>query len=146
MFIRELATADAIPSLEATIQFASARQRILAHNIANIDTPDFIQKDVPPAEFQTLLGEAVNRRRERWGGHRGELGFRSTRAIRADDHGGFRLLPQEPRPGLLFHDRNNRDVERLMQDQVENVSQHRVATELLRSRYNQLGTAIAGRI
>lgn len=146
MFIRELATADAIPSLEATIQFASARQQILAHNIANIDTPDFIQKDVPPAEFQQALGRAIDQRRERWGGHRGELAFRSTRAIRADDHGGFRLLPQEPRPGILFHDRNNRDVERLMQDMVENVNQHRVATELLRSRYNQLGTAIAGRV
>lgn len=146
MFIRELATADALPSLEATVRFASQRQQFLAHNIANIDTPDFVQKDVAPGEFQEFLSAAVDRRRERWGGHRGEMEWRQTRAIRADDHGGFRLEPVEPRQGLMFHDRNNRDVERLMQDMVENVAQHRVATELLRSRYALLGTAIAGRI
>ncbi len=146
MFISELATADAIPALEATVRFASARQKMLAHNIANIDTPDFIQRDVSPAEFQQVLGRAIDERRERWGGHRGELGFSSTRAIRADDHDGFRLEPVEPRKGLLFHDRNNRDLERLMQDSVENVGAHRVATELLKSRYDQLRTAISGRI
>ncbi|MBL0922067.1 MAG: hypothetical protein IBJ10_08050 [Phycisphaerales bacterium] len=146
MFIRELANADALPALEATVRFAGARQKILAHNIANADTPDFVQKDVAPADFQRLLSSAVDRRRDRWGGHRGDLEWTQTRAIRADDHGGFRLEPVEPRRGLMFHDRNNRDVERLMQDMVENVGQHRVATELLRSRYAILGTAIAGRV
>ena len=33
--------ADSIPVLERMMQFAGARHRLLVHDIANLDTPDF---------------------------------------------------------------------------------------------------------
>jgi flagellar basal body rod protein FlgB len=47
---------------------------------------------------------------------------------------------------VLFHDRNNRDLERLMQGLAENTTTYRVAADLLRSRYDVLRTAISQRV
>ena len=47
---------------------------------------------------------------------------------------------------LLFHDGNDRDLERTMQDLVENFMSFRLATELLRSRFELINTAIRERI
>jgi flagellar basal-body rod protein FlgB len=140
---------DAIPVLEQLVRFAGQRQRIIAHNIANASTPDFVQTDVSPAAFQKVLGEAVQRRRSR--GEEGSanrleaLELRETREIGISERGELRLTPLTPRRGLLLHDRNNRDIERLMQDLAENTGVFRVATDLLRSRYQVLNAAISER-
>jgi flagellar basal-body rod protein FlgB len=143
---------DAIPVLEQLVRFAGQRQRIIAHNIANASTPDFVQTDVSPAAFQKVLGEAVQRRRARGAGsadgsaHRLEaLSLRETREIGVSERGELRLTPLTPRRGLLLHDRNNRDIERLMQDLAENTGVFRVATDLLRSRYQVMNAAISER-
>lgn len=146
MFIRELATADAIPALEAGVRFAAQRQRVIVQNVANLDTPDFRQRDLPVAGFREALGRAIDDRRRQWGGTRGELEWRESTSLRVGNDGEPRFLPVEGEAGVLFHDRNNRDVERLMQDIVENVGAFRVSTDLLKSRYDLLRTAIAGRI
>lgn len=149
MFLRELATSDALPALEATIRFAGQRQRVLAHNIANISTPDFRPLDLPVGEFQQALGEAIDGRRARaadGGFPRGPLPWRETRHIRKDDRGEMTAVASEPSKNILFHDRNNRDLERLMQDVAENTSVYRIATDLLKSRYDLLKTAITSRV
>lgn len=154
MFLRELATADAIPALEMTIRFAGQRQRVLAHNIANISTPDFQPLDLPVSEFQGALGAAIERRRSAASGDgtqpegapHGPLAWGETEHLRRDARGDLRAIASEPSKNILFHDRNNRDTERLMQDVAENVSVYRVATDLLKSRYDLLKTAISGRI
>lgn len=68
--------------------------------------------------------------------------MRSTEEVRIEPDGFLRLTPQTPRPGMLLHDRNNRDLERLMQDLVENMSAFRVASDLLKSQMDTLMTAI----
>lgn len=154
MFLRELATADAIPALEMTIRFAGQRQRVLAHNIANISTPDFHPLDLPVGEFQRTLGEAIDRRRQAAAGGegrapgapRGPLVWRESEHLRRDDRGDLLATPGDPSRNILYHDRNNRDTERMMQDVAENLGVYRVATDLLKSRYDLLKTAISGRI
>ncbi len=146
MFIEQLTNADAIPALEASTQFAARRHTLIAHNIANFSTPRFQPLDVSVAGFRRQLSEAIDERRERFGGHRGDLELRSSREVRTtDDH----RLVLEPRPAgrnVLFHDRNNRDLERTMQDLVENVASFRVSSDLLKSRIDLLRTAIAERV
>jgi len=147
MFIRDLATTGAMPALEMTLRFAGQRQTILAHNIANIDTPDFQPRDVDPEAFQSLLGDAIERRRERTGGAFGALQWPETRQIRhTTERGGLALRPQSPGGGILHHDRNNADLERMMQDLVENAAAYRVAADLLRTQRSQLQNAIAQRV
>ncbi|MCC5822996.1 MAG: hypothetical protein LAT64_07210 [Phycisphaerales bacterium] len=146
MQIRDVNTSGALPALEMTMRFAGARQRLLAHNIANIETPNFVAKDVSPRTFQRVLSEAVEERRDRNAGTYGELSWRGTRDLTpGSSPGSLELKPTQAHAGVLGHDRNATDLERLMQDMVENASAYRVAGDLYRAHKGTIMTAIAQR-
>jgi len=128
------------------LRFAGQRQRILAHNIANIDTPDFRPADADPRRFQRQLAEALDRRTARTGGQHGALELRGTREVRPTPGGGLELTPRTASGNVLFHDRNNRDLERMMQGMVENASMYRVVSDLMRTKGAQLSAAIGERV
>lgn len=142
----DLADSGAIPALAATLQFAAARQRVIAGNVANLTTPDYRQLDVPPGEFRARLDEAIQARRRETGGAHGTLRFRASRSFATTPEGELRLNPQPVSRGVLAHDRNNRDLERLMQDQAENSAVFRVTADLLRTRFDLLRSAISERV
>jgi flagellar basal-body rod protein FlgB len=146
VFIDQLTNAGAIPALEASVQFAARRQSLIAHNIANFSTPNYEPSDVSVTNFHSQLGDAIDRRREAFGGHRGDLHLRDTREVSQGQDGRLRLSPGASGRNVLFHDRNSRDLERTMQDLVENVASFRVATDLLKSRIDLLRTAISERV
>ena len=56
------------------------------------------------------------------------------------------LHPQPVGDNILFHDGNDRSVERIMQDLVENFMTYRMAAQFLRSRLDQISTAIRERV
>jgi len=135
----------ALPALEMLVSYSGQRQRILAHNVANWQTPDFRPADVAPAEFQKVLGEAVARRRA--SGGLGDLAWRPARGIERGPGGVLRLRPVTPlAEGPLRHDRNDVDLERLMQDMTENLAVFRTATDLLRTRQALMHAAISERV
>ncbi|PHQ81712.1 MAG: hypothetical protein COB69_03775 [Phycisphaera sp.] len=134
-----------MPSLEMTIRFAAQRNKLIAHNIANITTPNFEQKDVSPQDFQKWLAEAVDERRDRTGGMHGDLRTSGDRQFVQRKDGGFELNPLSSVGGVLAHDRNNRDLEHLMQNLSENLSAYQVATDLMRSQMGTLRVAITQR-
>ncbi len=147
MLIDQLTNADALPTLGAMAKFSARRQALLQHNIANISTPNFKHKSVSVEGFQDSLKDAIRVRRSRFGGHRGDLDIKDTREVQWGRRDGGRagrltLRPTTPSGNILFHDRNNRDLERMMQDLAENVAAFRVATELMKSTMEQLGSAI----
>jgi len=145
MFIGELTNTGAIPTLELMTRFAGARQRIIAHNIANFDTPDFRPLDVSPSEFQKALGKAVDARRAATGTE-GKLPFKATDQVKVARDGLVSLTPTTPSGNILFHDRNNRDLERSMADLAENTAVFRTSIELLRTRYGIIQAAISERV
>jgi flagellar basal-body rod protein FlgB len=136
--------AGAIPVLERVIQFSAARHRIIAHNVANIDTPRFRPLDVSVDDFQQRLAEAIETRRESRNGA-GPLEIESTDEI-AFTENSVALDPEPVGDNILFHDGNDRDPERLMQSLVENFMAFRTAADLLRSRFELMNTAIRERI
>ncbi len=144
--LADLGNSGATPTLEAVIRFAGQRQRIIAHNIANLSTPGFLPMDASVEGFQKALDEAVQRRREQTGGMSGPLAIPETDEIKPDGAGGFGLEPSTPGHGVLYHDQSMRDPERLMQALAENTSEFRVATELLRSQRDILRSAIGQRV
>lgn len=150
MFIDGLVNADSMPVLEAAAQFAARRQGVLVHNIANFSTPHFKQKSLSVDAFQDRLAEAVAERRKRFSGQRGDLPLRDSREVRAgrDASGQLRLqvTPHTPSGNILFHDRNDRDLERSMADLSETVASFRVATDLFRTRIQLLQGAISERV
>lgn len=146
MLLSDLTNSGTLPSLSATLSVAGQRQRLLTHNIANIDTPDFRPLDVDIPAFQRELAAAIERRRDATGGMVGALPMRSTRDVRADEAGGLTLRPRPVDGRVLYHDRNNRDVERLMQDLAENTLTFRLTTDLIRRENDLLRTAISQRV
>ncbi len=140
-----LVNADSIPVLEAAMKFAARRQALIQHNIANLSTPEFQGVDVSPEKFHKALGEAVERRRKETGPGRGDLKFEGTDEVKVLKGGAFELKPGTKTGNILFHDRNDRDLERSMQALAENVAAFRVATEFFRGRIDMLNSAIRER-
>lgn len=145
MFIENLSNSGAAPTLEHLIRFSGQRQRLIAHNIANVSTPDFRPLDVSVGDFRKNLRDAVERRRAATGGERGALQWDESAELRRDGAGELRIEAGTPSGGVLFHDRNNRDLERLMQDSTENVAVFRLATDLLKKHTDLIRSAISQR-
>jgi len=143
--ISDLSTAGALPALEKMFLFSGQRQRLIAQNIANIDTPNYQGVDVDPQAFQRALGNAIDQRKQRNGGASGELDLSQSRQVRMVG-GRMQLNPTTPIDGVLFQDRNQRDLERLMQDMVENATMFRIAGDLLRKNQSLIRGAIAQRV
>ena len=145
MFIADLANAGAMPTLGAVLSFAGQRQRVLAHNVANLETPDYRPMDVSVSAFHAQLAQAVRDRRSRTGGEHGELRLTATDEVSQDARGAIHLTPGTASGNILYHDRNNRDPERLMQAIAENQLMFRVATDLYRRQADILRVAISQR-
>ena len=143
--IDQLTNADAMPVLERMLQFAGQRHRLIVNNIANIDTPGFRPQDVDPAEFQAHLAEAIDDRRAAHGARGGDLALRSGQAFEVTGE-QLVLRPDAAGDNLLFHDQNDRDVERIMQGMVENFIAFRAAAQFMRGRLELLNTAISERV
>jgi flagellar basal-body rod protein FlgB len=132
MFLQRLFNQGSAPLLEQVLSFTAARQRLIAENIANIDTPGFRQKDLSVERFQQMLRDRLAQREA---AAPGSVGF--------DD---LRVNVSHPQRGILFHDRNNRSTEQLMTDQAKNALMHNVAVELLRKQYSTMEMALRERI
>ena len=137
---------DAIGVLERLMQFAGARHRLIVNNVANLDTPGYRPLDVSVSAFQSQLAEAIDDRRAAHGSASGgPLQLADSAQVELSRH-GLTLHPEPIGDNLLFHDANDRDLERTMQDLVENFMTFRLAAELLRSRFDLVNTAIRERI
>lgn len=146
MLIDQITNAGALPTLEAVMRFAGQRQRLLAHNVANLSTPGFQGMDVSVRAFQDTLRQAIEERRKKSGGMHGTLEWEDTREVHVAPDGAVALSPRTPGGGILAQDRNSRDLERLMQDVAENTAAFRVASDLFRQQAMMMRGAMAERV
>ena len=146
MFIDQLSNAGSLPVAAAAMRFAAQRQQLIAHNIANFETPNFQPMDVSPASFQQSLRDAVEQRCEANGGSHGTLSMRRTSDIEPGQGGSLVLKPGRAAGGVLAHDRNASDLELTMQALVENAAAFRVAADLMRVRAGVLKRAIGEQV
>lgn len=130
-------SSGALPYLERMMQFAGARGTLLNDAIANLDTPGYRAQDVSASEFQGAMKAALAAERNGASG----ADFRDTRHIRFSRE-GLELQPGGSEESLLFHDGNDRSLERLMQGLSENVLAFRYAAELFRNTHDTLHAAI----
>ena len=131
--------------LERLVQFTGVRHGLIAHNIANLSTPNFRPRDLSVGKFQRQLGEAVDRRRRTATPVDGELRLRDSTQLRFEAD-GIEVQPEYLDENILFHDRNNRDLERMMQDLAENTLTHNTGLQLLKSEFDLLKMAIRERV
>lgn len=142
--IDSLLSSPTIRMLEETMSFTEQRHQVLAEDIANIDTPGFVQRDLPVAQFQKALREAFTRNRE---------SLNDTFEPESEDTLAFepgasrvRVQAQEKPVGVPFHDRGVRSMEYLMSEMADNALAHNVVAQFLKSRYDQLARAITMKV
>jgi flagellar basal-body rod protein FlgB len=109
-----------LPALEAMLTFASARQKVLAANIANVDTAGYRARDLSETDFQRLL--------------RGQ-----------EERAAFREGPAAD-AGPLKPGANNVDLELETAKMVRNSALHSTAASLLTHQFALLREAIAGHV
>lgn len=132
MFLDRLISDTSAPLLEKMLQFTSERQKLIAQNMANIDTPGYVQQDLDEAKFQSLLRDRVESQRSRPG--------------QPADFGDISSELTNPTAGILFHDGNNRSIEQLSAEGAKNEAIHNTVVELLRKQYQQLAMALSEKV
>ncbi|MEE9404159.1 MAG: hypothetical protein V3V20_04650 [Algisphaera sp.] len=145
--IQGLFQSGSLAVTEKLVQFTGARHAVITHNIANLSTPHFRPRDLDPKAFQTQLAKAVDERRTRLARGAGgrDLRMKDSRQVKNGPN-GLETRPETLDENILFHDRNNRDLERTMQDLAENTMAHTAGLELLKSDFEILKIAIRGRV
>ena len=97
------------------------------------------------AEFFAAMDKAISER-DRGGASR-PLRMRSTSNLHWDQVGRLHAQPVEIKNNnILFHDNNNRFVEKQMSAMAKNALLHNVSAELLRGQYELLRMAIRERL
>ena len=132
MFVSKMLNQDSQPVLEQMLQFTAARHKVLAENIANIDTPNYRQKDLSVERFQQVMRERLDKRESAPVG-----------SVSFDDVNGELTNPND---GILFHDGNNRSAEQLMSEFAKNALMHNMAVEMLRKQYSMMEMALKERV
>src|ERR1051326_4281604 len=106
-------------AVELAAQFAEQRQRVLAENIANLETPDYHAKRLDAEPFQQSLDEALKRANGASDGAALEL--RGNAQFSAGASGEVEVRPaEEPAENVLFHDGTNASLENLMSEAAKN--------------------------
>lgn len=115
--MNRLFTGASLSAAEAMLRFASERQKLLAGNIANVDTVGYRSRDLTESDFRRMLAGIVE-----------------IRPGPAADAGALK-------PGG-----NNVDLEIEMAKMARNSALHSTAAALLAQQFTLLREAIAGRV
>ncbi len=133
-----------VPALEKMLAFTQARHRVLTENVANIDTPGYVTRQLDPKAFQQALRRAIDAARP---SDPADLRLAATDQFHQREDGHLVITPTtEPAENVLFHDGTNSRIERQMAMLAENAMMHQAVTELLRGRYDSMISAIRGTV
>jgi flagellar basal-body rod protein FlgB len=123
---------DLLNTIKARMTWASERQSILARNVANASTPDFLPSDMNEKKF----GAFLRRETEKSSG----LGLRGSFASRAHAKGIETAADGETTPNG-----NGVNLERQMMKAAENSLDYQQAAGLYRKALGMWRTALGGR-
>ena len=111
-----------VPVLESLVRFSAARHRVIATNLANVETAGYRAQDLPVEAFRAALARAFEAPR---------LDLRPQAAADA---------------GPLKPNGNNVDLDMEMGRMVRNATVHQTAASLLAHQFAMLREAIAERV
>ena len=113
-----------LPALETMLTFTSTRQRVLAENVANVDTLGYRTRDLSEGDFRRAMERA-------FGGEAPPAGFLPAEAGDA---------------GPLKPGGNNVDLELEMAKMARNTLLHGTAAALLGQQFALLREAVSGHV
>src|SRR3954463_4630093 len=124
MFLDRLMNQTNAPLIERVLHSPPPRHKLIAENMANVDTPGYRQKDLNEAKFFSMLRDRAAAK------HANPPG--TTHFADIDSN------LEHPEKGILFHDQNNRSMEQLASDQAKNGLLYTMAIELLRKQFTAM--------
>lgn len=127
--------ATTIPVLEQVVSFAQDRHQVLSGNIANIDTPGYRTRDLPPEQFEASLRQALRRRDQN--AATGLAGYQRP----GDPFSDVR----EDVKTMVRHDESNVGFETQITEVAKNQMTHNLAMSVLNNQLQLLGAAISER-
>lgn len=133
----------ATDSLEHVLGFTHARQKVMADNVANLDTPGYRMKDLRSDDFDKYMAQALER------SQRANPNIFRLEAPRLDQLEGdvsHRHPDAEALRGIVFHDDNDRMIEKLMVKMQDNASKASEAAMLLRNQIRLLRAVITEQV
>ncbi|NLS97410.1 MAG: flagellar basal body rod protein FlgB [Planctomycetaceae bacterium] len=131
-----------IPVLQQAIAFNQARHVVLAGNIANMDTPGYLVRDLSVEDFQHQLKEMIERRHS----PQESVSAAVVRNSLAGTTGGNKAEEVREPKTILHHDKSNVGVEYQVTEMVKNQMQHNMALTIMNNQLRLLETAISERL
>lgn len=129
---------SSVPVLEQSVKFAQARQKVLAGNFANMDTPGYKIRDLNVPEFHARLKEAVEARNEK------QVPLSENLVGNEPDYRMRKV--SEASKHILFHDKSDFGLEQQVLEMSKNQGMHNTAIAILSSQFRLLNVAISERV
>ncbi|SDQ60837.1 flagellar basal-body rod protein FlgB [Virgibacillus subterraneus] len=120
--------------LENSLNYASAKNRTISNNIANVDTPNYKSKDVA---FKNVLNEALNTSFETKRTHPKHISFNNVNTNQS-----FQTITN--RNSMYNHNGNNVDIDKEMSDLAKNQIYYRSLVDRMNGKFSSLQTVIRG--
>lgn len=122
-----------IETLEKSLDYSTARNRTIANNIANVDTPNYKSKDVV---FKDLLTDTMSQ----------SIETKRTQPEHFSFHENIEksYIVKENKNTMYNHNGNNVDIDREMAELAKNQLHYQAIVDRLNGKFNNIGTVIRG--
>jgi flagellar basal-body rod protein FlgB len=136
--LASLFNSTSIPALAEVVNFAQARQTVLAGNVANVNTPGYRLRDLSQPAFQQKLSEAIASGRKN--------SAPMTPGISTSQPGDPMREVRSSLENLIYHDDTNIDLEKQVAEMTKNHLLHNFALTVMTDQFQLLQTAISERV
>lgn len=133
-----------LPLLEQVVDFTQRRHGVLAGNIANLDTPGYLVRDISPTDFQARLKEAVAAQHAQENSARSAYSDYLPQQAPVERPDPFAQVKRDTR-SILRHDGNNGGLEEQVTEIAKNQQQHNLALSLMNAQFRLLKAAVTER-
>ncbi|MEQ6375319.1 flagellar basal body rod protein FlgB [Bacillaceae bacterium S4-13-58] len=120
---------DTIQNLERSLDYASAKNKVISQNIANIDTPGYKAKSV---EFKNVLESTLDAKRT----NPKHIPFQNDNLV------PYRIKEQQTT--AYNHNGNNVDIDKEMTELAKNQIYYQALVDRINGKFNSLETVLKG--
>ena len=136
--LANLFNSTSIPALGEVLNFAQARQTVLAGNIANVNTPGYHLRDLSQTDFQQRLKEAIAASQK--------ANQPMSSVVSASQPGDPMRQVRSSLENIIYHDDTNIDLEKQVAEMTKNQLLHNFALTVMTDQFQLLQSAISERV
>lgn len=128
-----------LPVVERKLAYLEERHRVIAHNIANVETRFYKAKDLPDEDFHRLLDKSIRARENK---HVKVFEMIHNSNVYGDWDGGDGFMEQDNAGEVLRHSDNNVDIDKEMLKLSRNGLMYQTMSNLAKKNYDLLRATI----